>query len=105
MSEPFNKLTPAQAERLAMLAEECAEVILIIGKILRHGYDSHHPETPTITNRDILHEELLDVTAVASAMGMAGDATILDSMGFYGEAAAQRWRKKLRWTHHQGDEA
>jgi hypothetical protein len=28
----FNGLTPAQAERLAMLAEEAAEVIQVIGK-------------------------------------------------------------------------
>lgn len=26
MTEHFNKLTPAEDERLAMLAEECAEV-------------------------------------------------------------------------------
>ncbi len=31
----FNELTPAEAERLAYLAEECGEAIQIIGKILR----------------------------------------------------------------------
>lgn len=44
MPEHFNGLTPAEAERLAMLSEECGEVIQIIGKILRHGYDSYHPD-------------------------------------------------------------
>lgn len=32
MTESFNKLTPAEAERLALLSEECAEVIMAIGK-------------------------------------------------------------------------
>ena len=34
---PFNGLTPAEAERLALLMEECGEVVQIIGKVLRHG--------------------------------------------------------------------
>ena len=38
MSSHFNKLTPAQAERLAILIEECGEVIQAATKILRHGY-------------------------------------------------------------------
>ena len=37
MTEHFNGLTPAEDERLAMLAEECAEVIKIVSKIQRHG--------------------------------------------------------------------
>ena len=37
MDDHFNNLTPGEAERLAILAEECGEVIQIIGKILRHG--------------------------------------------------------------------
>ncbi len=44
MQDHFNRLTPAEAERLAMLAEEAAEVIQIVGKILRHGYASYHPD-------------------------------------------------------------
>lgn len=96
--EHFNKLTPAEAERLAMLAEECAEVIYIIGKILRHGYDSYHPDTRAVTNRDLLAEELADVNAVLNAMGRAElrDYSLQDSIG-------NRWRKKLRYAHHQED--
>ncbi len=60
--EHFNGLTPAQAERLAILAEECGEVIQAIGKILRHGYDSSHPdETRDRTNRRDLERECGDV--------------------------------------------
>jgi hypothetical protein len=43
VSQHFNGLTPAEAERLALLAEECGEVIQAIGKVLRHGYESRHP--------------------------------------------------------------
>ena len=50
MTEHFNKLTPAEDERLAMLAEECAEVIQIVSKIQRHGYDSWHPDDPLKTH-------------------------------------------------------
>ena len=54
MSDHFNGLTPAEAERLAMLAEECGEVIQMVGKILRHGYDSYHPADPNTTNKQLL---------------------------------------------------
>lgn len=64
----FNKLTPAEAERLAMLAEECGEVIQVIGKILRHGYDSFHPADPSVTNRDLLGRELTDLLTVAASL-------------------------------------
>lgn len=55
-TQPFNRLTPAEAERLALLAEECGEAIQAIGKILRHGYESNHPEF-TETNRTQLPDE------------------------------------------------
>jgi hypothetical protein len=56
---PFNELSPAQIERLALLAEECAEVIQIVGKILRHGYYSTHPNDPDgENNREMLETEL-----------------------------------------------
>lgn len=53
----FNKLDPADAELLALLAEECAEVIQAVGKILRHGFESTYPGAAT-TNRDNLMKEL-----------------------------------------------
>lgn len=60
----FNELTPAEAERLALLAEECAEVIHIVGKILRHGLDGHNPFDPKAqTNRSLLQKELGHVIA------------------------------------------
>jgi len=43
--EHFNNLNPAELERLAILAEEAAEVVQIANKIIRHGYASYHPTT------------------------------------------------------------
>lgn len=96
MSEHFNGLTPAEAERLAMLSEECGEVIQIIGKILRHGYDSYHPDDPGVTNRDLLGKELIDLAAVESEMIVLGDIP----SRLYG-CLGRAWLRKLRFTHHQ----
>lgn len=67
MIEPFNKLTPAQAELLALLAEEAGEVVQAIGKILRHGYNSYHPEGGE-SNRQALQRELGDVQAAINLL-------------------------------------
>lgn len=107
----FNKLTPAEAERLAMLAEECGEVIQVVGKILRHGFESYHPNDLTSvtniggakafapkpgakSNRDLLTEELSDLFAVVEMMD--ADFALID-------AAAQEaaFVKKMRYAHHQ----
>ena len=97
MSDHFNGLTPAEAERLAMLAEECGEVIQMVGKILRHGYDSYHPSDPTTTNRHLLIAELRDVNAVLKAMGRAELINANLSDDWHGGI----WARKLRFTHHQ----
>ena len=93
--EHFNKLTPAEAERLAMLAEECGEVIQVIGKIMRHGYDSYHPADPTTTNRALLGRELTDLYAVASSLcrDRVPEGSLFDQ--------DQAWVRKLRYAHHQ----
>ena len=91
----FSKLTPPEIERLAMLSEECGEVIQVIGKILRHGYDSYHPSNPRLTNRDLLANELRDVNAILHAMGKSElrEYSIHDCIGV--------WERKLKYTHHQ----
>mgnify|MGYP003393214954 CR=1 FL=1 len=72
MTEHFNKLTPAELERLACLAEECAEIIQVVGKILRHGYESTYPACGT-TNRQMLERELGDALAVVGMMSETKD--------------------------------
>jgi NTP pyrophosphatase (non-canonical NTP hydrolase) len=72
MTDHFNRLTPAEAERLALLSEEMGEAIQVIGKILRHGYESHHPGGGP-TNRELLEKEIGDVRAAVVMMNEAND--------------------------------
>lgn len=67
MSKNFNQLTHAESERLALLLEELGEAQQAIGKILRHGYESRHPDGG-ITNRVSLERELGDVLAAIYLM-------------------------------------
>lgn len=94
MAEHFNRLSPAEAERLAMLAEECGEIIQVVGKILRHGYESHHPQNLHETNRDLLANEVCDLLAVVQMM----DADFNVGGGLDPDDAIA---KKLRFAHHQ----
>ena len=65
----FNNLSGAQVERLALLAEECAEVIQIVNKVLRHGYGSYSPfDEEKRTNRELLERELGDLTFAQQLM-------------------------------------
>jgi hypothetical protein len=98
--ENFNKLTSAETERLAILAEECAEVIQIIGKILRHGYESHHPLNEYQSNRDLLTIELADV-------GLAMDLILEDDLNRdnYEDACVKKFKTKNKYWHHQDKDA
>lgn len=98
MTEHFNKLTPAQSERLAMLAEECAEVIVEVNKTLRHGFYSYHPDEPNKLNHLRIAHELIDVEAVIHMMFEAGDLSYDCSVERVDEAR----RRKLKYAHHQG---
>ena len=99
----FNGLTPAQAERLDIMAEECAEVIQAIMKIKRHGFESCSPfgANPE-TNREALLRELADVGA---AMGMMHlDLPLLADEQYMENAVAKALNKKLGYCHHQGED-
>jgi NTP pyrophosphatase (non-canonical NTP hydrolase) len=97
MSEPthFHGLFPAEAERLAVLLEELGEAQQAIGKILRHGYESHHPNGGP-TNREALEREMGDVLF---ALDMLTTATDLDRDGV--EMARGRKREAIKpYLHH-----
>jgi hypothetical protein len=70
--EQNDRLSEAQVERLAILGEELAESGQVIGKILRHGYESRHPDEPE-TNRERLMEEVGHVVAAVMLAVAAGD--------------------------------
>jgi len=74
MNTHFNQLTPAEAERLALLMEECGEVVQAIGKILRHGYDSYHPDGGE-SNRSQLEIECGHVRFAMINLCSKGDLT------------------------------
>ena len=59
--------SPAEQERLQILAEECAEVIQVIQKIQRFGFDDTKPGQK-LTNRERLEEELGHVMNMKSFM-------------------------------------
>lgn len=65
-------LSAAQIERLALLLEEMGEVQQVVGKIIRHGYDSCHPDGGP-TNGELLEEELGCLTAALEIMITAKD--------------------------------
>jgi len=92
----FNGLTAAEHERLSILMEEMAEAQQVIGKILRHGFESSHPDAVETTNRDLLENELGDVTAALEMLVSAGDVNTLR----IAEAARRKHRSVKQYLHH-----
>lgn len=92
----FNQLTPAQAERLALLLEEVGEAIQVVGKVLRHGYQSTHPND-IIINRSLLECKLGDVRAAMILLCDSGD---LDKATIHA-AADDKLKRVKKWMHHQ----
>ena len=97
MIEAFNKLSPAEAERLALLAEEMGEAIQAIGKVLRHGYESCHPDSGD-TNRQELERELGDVRHCMIRLCKAGDLS-KDAI----HAAADNKAEQVKQYLHEQD--
>lgn len=92
-----NKLSDAEAERLALLLEELGEAQQAIGKILRHGYESSW-KAPAWQNRRDLEKELGHVRFAMELMNTRGDIS-MDAVNDY-------WNLKNRgvwkFLHHQG---
>ena len=100
MKENFNRLTPAETERLALLAEEMGECVQVIGKILRHGYDSSNPLlVNSETNRENLMKELGDVELIIYLMAEAKDI----DRNCIDKRRIQKGKDIVRWLHHQNE--
>jgi hypothetical protein len=92
----FNQLTPDELERLALLSEELGEAQHIIGKILRHGYDSSNPlETMPVRNRELLEHELGHVEFAISLLTKTDLSRESMDTSFL-----QKQSKIDRWLHH-----
>lgn len=94
MTDHFNDLTPAEAERLALLMEECGEVVHACAKVLRHGYGSRHPVTDE-GNREAVEKEIGDVLAVVQLMEKAGDVS---GLRYYRQ---EKLKNVSAYLHHQ----
>jgi NTP pyrophosphatase (non-canonical NTP hydrolase) len=97
-----NNLYAAELERLALLAEEAGEVIQIVGKILRHGYDSCSPfdETKT-TNKELLEKEIGDLQFAIDLMCRCSDVNRRNIKW----ATDVKETKVQPYLHHQAKEA
>lgn len=69
----FNELDEGEAERLAVLIEECSEVQRVACKILRHGYESTNNEEMPDSNREQLERELGHLAHASSRLVAMGD--------------------------------
>lgn len=88
----FSGLSPAEIERLAILGEECGEVVKTVGKVLRFGWDSQSPYGGK-TNVVALEREIGSVRAIVNLMLDAKDVRLdkLQSWQRAKRGALERW--------------
>lgn len=101
MNTRTNNLSEAELERLAMLAEECAEVIQCVNKIIRHGYEEYHPITKVV-NRDDIQSEVTDLRACLENMYIEGDieeASMIDVHDRLEQKRRYMWHQPIREDH------
>ena len=91
-------LTEAEIERLDILVEECAEVILAVSAIKRFGYESKNPGLLELscTNREALTREMGDVQ---NAMNLVMDARDVDAVQV-SERSAKKAVEIKKWLYH-----
>ena len=101
MNAPFNNLTPKEVEILVYLAEECAEVIQIASKVLRHGMYSYHPDDEAKTpNKQLLCQEIADVY---HAIDLLIKHNVLPAH-MLGAACEKSRTKHMAYFHHLEDQ-
>lgn len=96
----YNKLTPSETERLAILMEECGEIVQICGKILRHGYESYNPfDSIKTSNRKLLEKEIGDIVWITKFMAINNDINTTNII----YAEEQKAINIKQYLHHQED--
>jgi NTP pyrophosphatase (non-canonical NTP hydrolase) len=98
LTSHFSALTEAEQERLAILIEECGEVVQAACKVLRHGYDSDNNGKLPETNRKALEREIGDLCHAVRRMQGAADVDALEIM----DRALSKPERILPYLHHQG---
>lgn len=102
MTKHFNGLSEAEQERLAIIVEECGEVVQAACKILRHGYEGTNPKVEdSETNREALERELGDLQHAILRMEEAVDVStrkIIERREYKGERIKP-------YLHHQNGAA
>jgi len=89
----FNKLTPDETERLAVVIEECGEVIQSASKVLRHGYENGHPDGST-SNREDLSREIGDLKYALTMISHDLEKNIVNS------AVEYKLKNIGKYLHH-----
>ena len=98
-----NNLTRAQMERLVLVIEECSEIQHIASKILRHGWESYHPNDVTVSNRQLLEKELGDLAFVIHMLLKMKDVNE-DNIGRYAEEKKDSIQKYLHYEENKQDD-
>lgn len=88
-------LAPHELEALACLAEECGEAVAIIGKALRHGLDSTHPNGGP-DNREEIGREVGNIMAMAQICMKLG---VLNRIEFL-NGERHKWVNVGQYLHH-----
>ena len=92
-------MTDPERERLALLMEEMGEALHMIGKTLRHGFESTHPDGGP-TNRASLCKELSHVAWAIDFCLECGD--VAENLFDYHKAAkAFNVQKYLHCRHEK----
>ncbi len=89
-----NGVDLAEMEQLHILSNRAAKIVQTVGKILRHGFDSFHPDRPEQDNRKLLTLDLFDFWL---AVHHLPDGFFEDVPEAYDEILA----RKMRYMHHQ----
>lgn len=80
----------------ACFAEECGEVVQVIGKIFRFGELDSHPKTGNVPNIELLRREFNDIVAVAEMLDIHIDQELI-------EAKQARVRKYMAYANRNGE--
>lgn len=91
-------LSKKQIELLTLLVEECGECIQAASKVLRHGYDSKHPNSKVYEdNRAALEREMGDVRATMILLCESKDVSKPNVHAH----TTEKLEKVGKYLHHQ----